>query len=184
MSTSVDEKDLERLVNLHLKAHDGLQLQDVYKLLYQGVFGPEHLLHHPEKARSYLQEEWLSLQPWRKDEPLIEPVSLDGKMVRVNLRPYKTSGKSWEALWEVFLTSAKASRPEVDKFAELWQRLLDLCLKEKIPFSPQEVAAMGEEMACKSYPALHHSSDYQRNNYPGYRVVLYHEFDKMLQLKK
>jgi len=35
--------DLERLIEEHLSRHVAMAVPDVYKLLFQGVLGPEHL---------------------------------------------------------------------------------------------------------------------------------------------
>ena len=58
MSRESDSEKLFELLSFHLKNHASLAIQDIYKCLYQGVYGAEHLLKHPQKAHDYLLEEW------------------------------------------------------------------------------------------------------------------------------
>ena len=168
---------LERLINFHLQIYPDMCLQDVYKLLHQGIFGPQHLLLNPESARSYLQREWEGVKP-TDIEALTEPVSIDGEMIRVNLRPYKAGGGKRETLWQTLYNSAIIIQPDNEKFARLWQQVIDLCQELKLPFSVEEVERLGQETTAQRYPALHHSTEYQQANKPAYRVVLLTEWEK------
>lgn len=168
---------LEYLIGFHLQNHTKVRLHDVYKLLHQGVFGPRHLLRNPESARSYLQEEWDAIEA-AGAEALTEPVSIDGKIIRINLRPFKAGGGKCESLWEALYNSATIIRPDKEQFRKLWQQLIDLCEQKRLPFSADEAERLKMEMSAQGYPALHHSKEYQQANKPAYRVVLQTEWEK------
>ncbi|MDZ7346148.1 MAG: hypothetical protein ONA69_05065 [candidate division KSB1 bacterium] len=56
---------------------------DVYKLLYQGTCGGEHLLGDIPRSETAFYEEWQCTFP-NPQEPLMERVSIDGSRVRLN----------------------------------------------------------------------------------------------------
>ncbi len=168
---------LELLIHFHLQTHPEMHLQDVYKLLHQGVFGPQHLVRDPESARSYLRKEWEATEA-AGNEALTETVSTDGQIIRVNLRPYKAGGGNWETLWQVLHNSAVIIQPNKNQFVALWQQFVDLCKEQKLPFSAEEAMKLSEETATQGYPALHHSKEYQHANKSSYRVVLLTEWEK------
>ncbi|RLI01941.1 hypothetical protein DRO31_05310, partial [Candidatus Bathyarchaeota archaeon] len=76
-------QDVKPLILEHMKRRPMAQAQDIYKLLFQGVFGVAHIVS--DKAWNILVEEAgrINLQEHRED-PLIETVSPDDSMVRVN----------------------------------------------------------------------------------------------------
>jgi len=88
------------LISEHIKLRPAARAQDIYKLLYQGVFGVSHFLSN--KAWKVLVEEAnrINLEE-HKDDPLIEPASPDEKIIRVNLRQYIKSGGDLEKLLKV-----------------------------------------------------------------------------------
>jgi len=73
---------VEALLMEHFERRPQMRATDVYKLLFQGVFGVGHILS--EGARKRLEEEAESLNiEDHPAEPLIERVSADGSMVRM-----------------------------------------------------------------------------------------------------
>ncbi len=46
----MDQKKLIELIFYHLKRYTVMELEDVYKLLYQSVMGPAHILQNKELA--------------------------------------------------------------------------------------------------------------------------------------
>ncbi len=82
---------VEALLREHFERRPQMRATDFYKLLFQGVFGVGHI--PGGGARKRLEEEAESLDiDDHPDEPLIERVSVDGSLVRVNLRPYLRRG--------------------------------------------------------------------------------------------
>ena len=51
------EQALVEFISQHLAQRPAMQAQDVYKLLYQGVHGPEHLIASAESFLARLQAE-------------------------------------------------------------------------------------------------------------------------------
>lgn len=77
---------VKQLVEYHQQLRPDLQVQDVYKILYQANFGVEHILTDTAGVRTYVLEELASMDTTDRSEPLLERISTSGEMVRVNLR--------------------------------------------------------------------------------------------------
>jgi len=59
----------------HYQDYPQSELQDFFKFLYQGEFGPGHLITDPEKNFNYLQTEFERLDNTPK-EPIIDVLQL------------------------------------------------------------------------------------------------------------
>lgn len=172
---------LRRLIQWHLYRHKNLEIQDVYKMLFQGVFGAEHLLNDVERAKAYLEEEWRRV-PADKNVVLIEPVSVDGKINRVNIQRCKAEGIDRQALWEAFYASVSHVHADKNEFEKTWVTFAELCRTESWPFLANEVTAFGQDTKSENWPAKHHTSAYREVNYPAYRVLLKSEFNNIINI--
>ncbi|MCG6880682.1 MAG: hypothetical protein LJE96_16260 [Deltaproteobacteria bacterium] len=65
-----------------------IHMPDIYKLLHQGTFGYWQHIPSKEYFRKHLADDWESVAPG-EGEPVLESVTHDNAIVRVNLRPYK-----------------------------------------------------------------------------------------------
>jgi hypothetical protein len=160
---------------------------DIYKLLHQGEFGVGHSIGDVEQFGRSLARELMYSDPNSQD-PLLEQVSVDGSVFRINLGPYRRIFQGDETnacvlLFQVCLASASTPRGnEVNFLAALstFQTLNDdyeLSAGEDIlAFPPrvldlflQEVTAFVERFG--TVPVLSHSPVYKRFNVPAYRVA-------------
>jgi len=142
---------------------------DYYKLLYQGVFGVGHIMGG--NAWGWLTREAESLDlDAHPDEPLIEGVSADGSMVRVNLRPYVREGRPLDVLFEAMKATALVEgTPE--NFIEAWDIFLGLVEEGLIEVDPVELADLVEELRGEGVSPHHHSAEYREAYSPAYRVI-------------
>ncbi|MBN1559864.1 hypothetical protein JW998_06410 [candidate division KSB1 bacterium] len=170
-----EKNGLLKLIHWHLRSHQHLSIQDVYKLLYQGVFGAEHLLKDAARARSALEDEWQKLDEGAV-ESLLELVSADGAIVRANLQPCKTAGLSSERLWQIILRSAAQVNGSAGEFEAIWRQFEELCAEGELPFATDSVTQFGRAAKKHGWPAQHHSQRYRQANSPAYRVLLHREF--------
>jgi hypothetical protein len=151
-----------------------MQVEDLYKLLHQAVAGPAHSIEDPEMAREWLEREWNSLGDPLPGEELFEPLSVDGRLARVNLRPWRAAGRSAAEVLGAFLQTAEAVstdtssiRFELDAIGGCGGRL-----SGGLRISGPEVQSFFYERAEQGYPAAHHSKEYEAEYHPAYRVVL------------
>jgi hypothetical protein len=170
------------------KAHG---LVDIYKCLHQGEFGVGHSIEQPAGFRQQLENECkrcLALGSADDREPVLETVSCDGQMLRVNLRPLghrfqERLDHVSDLLTRVCLQSAQHSRGKNDNFLktlELFEALNqagEICLAGQAFIIPApltarflaEVRQFAQRVG--QVPVLSHSAAYRRLNHPAYRVA-------------
>ena len=166
-----EERAFIHLIDSHLKKYPQMQAVDMYKLAYQGANGVTHFIANRQAAMEYLARELAATQP-SDATPLIEPVSPDGELVRLNLAPYTKAGGGVEPLFQAMIKTADEVQPSNERL-EKYLRYLLIGIKEgEISFDRQEMESFVEQMRAAGYPAVHHSGEYMRLYQPAYRVVL------------
>ena len=143
--------------------------KDVYKLIYQGVFGVGHILG-PE-ALDFLRDEVerIDLNDLH-NEKWVESLPPDGSMVRVNLRPHMRKGLDQTDLYKIMKTSV-ITRDSKDFFSS-WDLFVKLVMEKKTPFDRSEVRELDLSIDLKNPAPMHHTDVYREAYKPAYRVVL------------
>jgi len=118
------------------------------------------------------------------EEDLLEPIDPDGRLVRVNLRPFVRAaevrrhraesrrqkyGLDWLA--EVMVESARRVKGD----PELMKRRLEAAIswfRNSLPAEAAALERLSAQAELSGYPAFHHSRTYARAYRPSYRVVL------------
>ncbi len=161
-----------RLIDDHLARYPAMEPADVYKLLYQGVLGPEHLIASPEAFAARLRAEYDAAPP-DEAEPLWEPVRPDGALGRVNLRPFKAGGGDIERLIAACLETAGRAWGTPAELRAAWATFVELCQSGRwAAFSLAGVLALSARLEAKGYPPVHHSAAYRQVYRPAYRLVM------------
>jgi hypothetical protein len=172
---------LEALIRGHMKRRPLMRAVDVYKLLYQGVFGVDHLLS--KEARDFLKEETNTLHlDEQPEEPLLEEASADGSMVRVNLRPYMRRGLPLDKLFSAMEASTENGREE--DLLEAWSVFRELVRSGSLVFDEREIEELDREVKPGGCPIRHHSEAYRGAYHPAYRVVKLSTLKKMFTAKE
>ena len=162
---------LARLIDGHLARYPAMEPADVYKLLYQGVLGPEHLIASPEAFAGRLWAEYGMLEPGQS-EPLWEPVRPDGALGRVNLRPFQAKGGDVERLIAACLDTAGRTWGTPAELRAAWATFVDLCRAGRWPAFPlTTVLTLSERLAAEGFPPIHHSAAYRQAYSPAYRLA-------------
>ena len=159
------------ILYLELFLHPESQIVDLYKLAYQSAFGPEHILLHEKDALEELRREWESL-PAQTNEPLLQLISPDIFLCRVNLVRYKEAGGSVDKLFEDIKSSTRSPHYSHKKFLlyieELKKYLCDHRGKSEL-FSLEKFL---ENIDLDQPKHFSHSEKYIRLYEPHYRVIL------------
>jgi hypothetical protein len=163
-------KSLEEILADHLARYPRLQAVDVYKLLHQAALGNEHAVWDEAGARRALECELAGMGSGPA-EPLIDPISPDGRLARLHLRPWVQAGGDPQALWQAFIRTAKEWQGSPALLDEYSQRATDLARRGQLPFAAEELEACFLERKAQGYPAVHHSETYRLLYRPAYRVV-------------
>jgi hypothetical protein len=163
-------KFIGQLLDQHLQRYPRMALADIYKLLHQAALGPGHLVHDLDAVRVALSSELLSVGEGPA-EPLVDPISPDGRLARIHLRPYLAASHDPGQLADAFLQTAAGYPGSQDKLAKFCGCLGDLADAGGIPFSRAAVAAFFDPIAAQGYPVVRHSDGYRTAYRPAYRVV-------------
>ena len=172
------------LVLNHVSARPRMQVADVYKLLYQSCMGLGHLLSDQEAAFSRLEEEMSSLQPYSACEYLMEDITLDHPLVRVNLRPFIQAGLNAEMLLSAMLETERAFPPSRNKLIQAWEEYCILESQQAFPSQRSELERFQINLQNQGYPVQHHSPVYRNSYFPAYRIVDHGACLKMLSAYK
>lgn len=127
--------------------------------------GSEHAVSDPESAQNWLVRELTEMGEGVL-EPLIDPISADGEIVRIHLRPYVAAGHVPDLLLDAFIRTANEYRGDVHLLERFWQAAVNLEY-----FSAAKMEEFIRSMKTQNYPAVHHSPEYERLYHPAYRVV-------------
>ncbi len=160
---------VEALLRDHFERRPLMRATDIYKLLYQGVFGVGHILGKGARKRLHEEAESIDLED-HPCEPLIEGVSSDASMVRVNLRPYLRKGLSLDELYGAMEETAKV-RGSPEKFLQAWSVFHGLATSGSLEVDRGELDSLNVEILEQGPRPHHHSEQYRVAYYPAYRVV-------------
>jgi hypothetical protein len=159
------------LVEAHRSRYPALAVRDVYKLLYQGVRGPEHIVPSGEEFVARLREEYAAV-PAAADGPVWEAVRPDGLLGRLNLRPFKARGGRLEQLVEACLDTAAHAWGTAEELRAAWTAFAALCQEGRWgELRAAEVRAFTRWLEEQGWPAVHHSAGYREAYRPAYRLL-------------
>lgn len=174
-----------RVLDRHLEHYPLLQAVDVYKLLYQGVYGPGHLLGHAhgrqsaahsperaqaeEQARKAIENEIAGPGSSSGIEcPATEPLDPEGRLVRVNLWPLRSDPGAPDRLARALLETAHTVKPDPELLRARLAEAVQWCAENL----SDQCGRLSELAAQQHFPAMHHSAVYVAAYRPAYRVVL------------
>lgn len=155
----------EEVLQSHFTRYPAMQIRDVYKLIHQAALGSEHAISNPESAHAWLERELNEMGDGRI-ESVIDPLSPDGEIVRVHLRPFLATGKPPKILFDAFLRTAKEYRGNVNTLEQYWKITVSIG-----HFPVVDMDEFIRPMKAQNYPAVHHSDEYKKIYRPAYRVV-------------
>jgi hypothetical protein len=161
---------LDGILRSHFLRYPNMQVADLYKLLHQAALGSEHAVGDEQVARVSLEKELLEMGTGPAD-PLIDPLSPDGKIRRVHLRSYIQAGKNPETLLQAFIHTANEWHGSPEKLKEYGAAAARTAGAGTGSVRREEIEAFFAEMGSQGFPAVHHSTEYKRLYRPAYRVV-------------
>ena len=124
---------ITRVLLQHSGRYPLWQVEDLYKLLHQVALGSEHAVRDEAGVREWMRRELLEMGAG-PDEPEVDPISHDGRIVRVHLRPYVANGKDPEHLLQAFIRTANGFKGSIDTLTAYWQQAEALAAAGQLPF--------------------------------------------------
>jgi hypothetical protein len=178
----MNENKVISLIKEHIKVYPCIEATDIYKLLYQGVFGVKHIISEKAWDRLIEEADRINLEEYF-DEPLTEQVSINNDFIRINLRPYLRKGLPLRALYNAMTKTAKEKR-DTKKFISYWKTFKKFAESEKLAFNSNEIAEIENSLLIDGPVPRHHSKTYRDNYYPAYRVIKKELFDNLIKENK
>ena len=160
----------KELLLAEIVRHPHSQVEDIYKFIHQAAFGSEHAVKDTVVVRKWMENEIANLDSSNHDE-LINHLSSDGKLVRVNLRPFLKKGYDPNLLLDAFIKTANNYKGSAENFKSYWKAAAELADAKKFTFTAEEMNSFFEEQSKKGFPTVHHSKEYEGEYKPAYRVI-------------
>lgn len=170
-SCANEQSDFPKVVHEQLQRYPAMQIQDLYKLVYQATMGNEHLMTDSAAVHDYLIQELASIQA-AAAEPRLEEISADGEVVRLNLRPFKTRQGDHRALFQAMMQTARNFQKSPERLEQDLSKLEQMAHTGASAFDAAAMRSFFQEMREKEFPAVHHSRIYEEKYAPAYRVIL------------
>lgn len=165
-----DKKSAWRdLIIANIERYPAMQPADVYKLVYQGTFGPAHLGADSLNMLTYLQNELAAVEA-DSNAFIFEPVSPSQKYIRINLKYFKAVNGNIGKLVSTILKSSQ-SPPDSALIAKHWIWIEQMVADNELPFEPAVFQAFSDSIKSRHYPVIHHSGQYMKAYQPAYRTI-------------
>ena len=157
--------DFREALLKHYEKYPGLEIEDVFKLIFQAALGCEHMVTDQDTVEKRIRDEYGSVSPSEGD--YVE--ALSEKFCRVHLSCLG-GGLEADTLGKLFFLSAKTSgsREDLDEMLCVAQ---DMTEKGELPFSTSELREKAEAWRAQGYCPLHHSQAFRTLYDPHYRVI-------------
>lgn len=159
------------IVLAHLSRYPRMETQDLYKLAFQAALGAEHAAATLDANNNYLMQELSGLVEGPV-EPPVDPISPDGRILRVHLRPFIQAGGNPLKLSQAFHDSSRAYHGTADLLRRFWLEAQHLAETGEIPLKLSELDQYFSDRQVAGFKPVHHSMAYREAYKPAYRVVL------------
>lgn len=145
------------------------QTEDVFKALFQSVFGCEHLV----KAEPSVMQRIIDELPEAQKDTSEENVEFLGRdYCRAHLKVISEEGLKEETLSRLFVSSAVPHDTGADDIlSEKIDVFLSMITDRSVPFDISDARLKAAEWRNAGYPAIHHSDIFREAYHPSYRVL-------------
>lgn len=154
------------LLKKHYQLYPKLQIEDIFKYIFQSTFGCEHLLSDEETVLHYIKYEYETC--FRTEAVYKEP--LDGEYSRVYLS-WLNHGLTAETLAKLFCLSAKQKYDDKSSLEQKISVARGLISDGALPLNVDDFEAKLNRWRDMGYPAVHHSDAFRSAYHPAYRVI-------------
>jgi len=150
--------------------HPLMEINDLYKFIHQAAFGSEHAVRDTAFVRKWMENEVKELD-YSYIDSLMDILSPNGQMVRINLRPWLLKGYDTEILLAAFIHTANSQITSGENFREYWDCARQMVKNNTFRFSLSEFNEFYKQREKEGFPAIHHSAKYEELYKPAYRVI-------------
>jgi len=175
--TSCDNKEddnvkqkWEKILKGQLELYPEMQPQDIYKFVYQAIFGPAHLGAQKDKMVQYLKWEINSITKMPQNK-LIERIHPEDKYIRIDLKKFKAKNGKIDLLGETLFLSCKKEADGIAELKEVLSIIKGLIKTNAINIKSNKFIEYINKLESLNFPVPHHSEEYTAQYKPAYRVV-------------
>ncbi len=158
------------LIKRHLARYPAMQPVDLYKLVYQCCMGVGHAISDTGSVLEMLVSELDGIGQG-PDEPIIDPISPSGQIIRVHLRPFRNARLDPRRLADAFLETARSIQPDMETLIRSWSSITDQLGTIAMNSFIRDLDALNRLLIDRNFPAMHHSAEYSVQYRPSYRVI-------------
>ena len=161
------EKELKRVVDLHVHKYPGMTPQDLIKLIFQGEFGGGHLLTDYDRCLAWIEREYLNTAQ-QSDAELYEDIGFGfarlqlSALDRVEMTPRQAA--------DLFFASASVMCGDRDRYLKKLD-LLPSLVDGRFSFGAEELSAFITDYLRAGGGMISHSEPYREKYHPAYRVI-------------
>lgn len=185
--SSNDSKDTKKeaivkTIQEELILHPKGTLLDLYKNFFQGRFGPGHMISDTTSAIDYLMQELQNAT--RFDSVLWQAVGHEKHYYRVNLSLIRDGKIDVGDIVPAFIESANtADQPSIEFWVAEWNSILTIIeqMNINLPNFENDKKQISENLK-NGITIGHHSSVYQNNYFPHYRIVSKYHFERLYKM--
>jgi len=167
--TSFANWDWEEVLTSQFERYPLMQVQDLYKLIYQAAKGAEHLINDQVRFREAFLKEWNATAT--DDEiPLLETIAPGGSVMRIHFAACRSAGINADTIYEKVLASTEGFTGDPQRVNVYWETARSLA--EKFNWFP--AGCMGEflqNMHEKYLSVVRHSAVFKNTYQPHYRLI-------------
>lgn len=149
-------------------------------MLYQANMGLSHFMDNSTTSEKYLYDEY-NKKDINADDILLEKISIDQSVFRINLGPFKKMELPVELLLRTIKKSAEILKMNIDDLKKQWKYFGKLVKENVLEFDINELHDFDKMIIEKNYPVLNHSEEYRKSNNPSYRIVDIQTFYEIFQ---
>ena len=166
------------LIKSEFELYPKAQLQDYYKLFFQGTFGPGHIISSKSSARKFLQNELEETSICEKRD--YQNISYINEFYRVNLNVINKRRISFDDFLDAFLQSTDFKNEiSYKEWVEEWENIEKQIILMKIPIENIEQQSSELLEISKNEQLISHSNIYRAAYSPHYRLINAKQFQRI-----
>jgi hypothetical protein len=162
--------NIRRAVLAEVKKYPKLEIQDLYKLAYQAAMGNEHIMTDTAALQKSLNDELAAIDAL-SNEPLLEYLTSDNSIARVNLRAFKAQQGNPTKLIVAMMQTSTSIQSSTGLLRQFWSDVEALADAGSIPFRKEDLDNYFSAMEKDNFPVVHHSQAVDSLYHPAYRIV-------------
>jgi len=165
------EKKVQSLLIKEFTRFPKSEAQDYYKLLFQVVYGAEHMIQNNNDCFEMLDKEMSQIES-DIHCALYDDISLTFPLVRVNLSRCKADKIDHHTISKAFFEGAKIdTKIDTIEFETYLNIAVNALIKHPFNLNEKNLEVFIRKIKKLGFPAVHHSDTYRKSYKPHYRVI-------------